>query len=125
MSLTEKYRNVLELAGRLPIDGLSIEEKGGKMYVSGTAPYQLEKDLVWDAVKGHKNWETDLAVDLKVKNSDLYGYWTVESGDSLSKIAKRAYDDGGKYMKIFEANSDVLKDPDKIKPGQKLKIPNV
>jgi nucleoid-associated protein YgaU len=49
---------------------------------------------------------------------------TVKAGDSLSKIAKRAYDDGNKYMKIFDANKDVLKDPNAIKPGQKLKIPN-
>jgi LysM repeat protein len=122
MSLTEKYRDVLEAAGGL--DGLAVEEKGGKMYVAGTAPYQLEKDRVWDAIKGHASWEADLAADIQVKNTDIYGYWTVQSGDSLSKIAKRAYDDGNKYMKIFEANKDQLKDPNAIKPGQKLKIPN-
>jgi nucleoid-associated protein YgaU len=60
-----------------------------------------------------------------VQNSDVYGYWTVQSGDSLSKIAKKTYDDGNKYMKIFEANKDILKDPNTIKPGQKLKIPNL
>jgi len=124
MSLTEKYRDVLELTGKLPLEGLTVEEKAGKMYVSGTAPYQLEKDLVWDAVKKHAGWESDLAVDLKVQNTDLYGYWTVKSGDSLSKIAKSAYDDGNRYMKIFEANKDLLKDPNAIKPGQRLKIPN-
>jgi nucleoid-associated protein YgaU len=63
--------------------------------------------------------------DLKVKSSDVYGYWVVKSGDFLSKIARRCCDDGGKYMKIFEANTDVLKDPNVIKPGQKLKIPNL
>jgi nucleoid-associated protein YgaU len=124
MSLTEKYRKVLELTGQLPIEGLSADEKGGKLYITGTTPYQLEKDLVWDAIKEQPGWEADLACDLAVKNSDVYGYWTVKSGDSLSKIAKRAYDDGNKYMKIFEANKDVLKDPNAIKPGQKLKIPN-
>ena len=124
MSLTEKYRKVLELTGELPIEGLSVEEKAGKMYISGTTPHQLEKDLVWDEIKKHADWEADLSADLKVANTDVYGYWTVKSGDSLSKIAKRAYDDGNKYMKIFEANKDVLKDPNAIKPGQKLKIPN-
>lgn len=44
-------------------------------------------------------------------------------GDSLSKIAKKFYGDANKYMKIFEANKDQLKDPDKINVGQKLKIP--
>lgn len=47
----------------------------------------------------------------------------VESGDTLSGIAKRYLGNAGAYMKIFEANRDVLKDPDKIFPGQKLKIP--
>jgi nucleoid-associated protein YgaU len=95
------------------------------MYVAGTAPYQLEKDLVWDAIKQNPNWEADLSADIQVKNSEFYGYWTVKPGDSLSKIAKKTYDDGNKYMKIFEANKDLLKDPDSLKPGQKLKIPNL
>ena len=49
--------------------------------------------------------------------------YTVVSGDSLSKIAKREYGDANAWPKIFEANKDILKDPDKIQPGQKLKIP--
>ena len=49
--------------------------------------------------------------------------YTVVSGDSLSKIAKREYGDANEWPKIFEANKDIIKDPDKIQPGQKLKIP--
>jgi nucleoid-associated protein YgaU len=49
--------------------------------------------------------------------------YVVVSGDSLSKIAKREYGDGNEWRRIFEANTDILKDPDKIFPGQKLKIP--
>jgi nucleoid-associated protein YgaU len=49
--------------------------------------------------------------------------YEVVKGDSLSKIAKREYGDANKWPRIFEANRDVLKDPDKIYPGQKLKIP--
>jgi nucleoid-associated protein YgaU len=49
--------------------------------------------------------------------------YEVVSGDSLSKIAKHFYGDPAKYQKIFEANRDQLKDPNLIKPGQKLKIP--
>ena len=44
-------------------------------------------------------------------------------GDSLSKIAQRAYGDGNKWSKIYEANKDVIKDPDLIYPGQSLRIP--
>jgi nucleoid-associated protein YgaU len=49
--------------------------------------------------------------------------YEVKSGDSLSKIAKQEYGDAGKWPQIFEANKDILKDPNKIYPGQKLKIP--
>jgi nucleoid-associated protein YgaU len=49
--------------------------------------------------------------------------YTVVGGDTLSKISKQFYGDAGKYMKIFEANTDILKDPNMIKVGQVLKIP--
>ena len=49
--------------------------------------------------------------------------YEVVSGDSLSKIAKREYGNANDWRRIFEANQDILKDPDKIYPGQKLKIP--
>ena len=49
--------------------------------------------------------------------------YTVQKGDSLSKIAKREYGEANEWKRIFEANQDILKDPDKIYPGQKLKIP--
>ena len=49
--------------------------------------------------------------------------YEVKSGDSLSKIAKREYGDANAWPTIFEANKDILKDPNKIFPGQKLKIP--
>ena len=49
--------------------------------------------------------------------------YVVKSGDSLSKIAKVEYGDANAWNRIFEANKDILKDPNKIFPGQKLKIP--
>jgi nucleoid-associated protein YgaU len=52
-----------------------------------------------------------------------YEVYVVKSGDSLSKIAKQHYGNANEWKRIFEANTDVLKDPDKIFPGQKLKIP--
>jgi nucleoid-associated protein YgaU len=50
--------------------------------------------------------------------------YTVEAGDTLWKIARQLYGDGSKYLKIFEANKDLLKDPDQIFPGQELVIPD-
>jgi nucleoid-associated protein YgaU len=52
-----------------------------------------------------------------------YEVYVVKSGDSLSKIAKQHYGNGNEWKRIFDANTDVLKDPNKIFPGQKLKIP--
>ena len=49
--------------------------------------------------------------------------YEVVPGDSLSKIAKREYGNASEWTRIYEANRDVLDDPNKIKPGQKLKIP--
>ena len=49
--------------------------------------------------------------------------YEVVAGDSLSKIAKREYGNANEWKRIYEANQDILKDPDKIYPGQKLKIP--
>ena len=49
--------------------------------------------------------------------------YTVLSGDTLWKIAERMYGNGSQYMKIYEANTDLLESPDRIFPGQELKIP--
>jgi nucleoid-associated protein YgaU len=51
--------------------------------------------------------------------------YTVKSGDSLWKIAEAMYGNGSKYTKIFDANRDILDDPDRIFPGQELKIPDL
>ena len=56
-------------------------------------------------------------------SSTATSVYVVKSGDSLSKIAKQQYGDANAWKRIFEANTDILKDPDKIFPGQKLTIP--
>ena len=124
MALKDKYDDLLKLGAKLGVKGGDWKEEGGKLKMWGTAPYQLEKDLLWDNIKKHSGWEAEVVADIKVDKTDIYGVWEVKSGDSLSKIAKTAYDDGKKYMKIFEANKNVLKDPNVIQPGQKLTIPN-
>jgi nucleoid-associated protein YgaU len=53
----------------------------------------------------------------------VYETYEVKAGDSLSKIAKRVYGNGKSWQKIFDANKDLIRDPNKIFPGQKLKIP--
>ena len=125
MTLKDKYKNVLALGEKLQIKDGYVTEENGKLKIGGTTQYQLEKDRLWDAIKkeGGEN-PTDLVADIKVTDNSIYGIHTVESGDTLSKIAKSAYGDANSYMKIFEANRDKLNDPNMIKVGQDLVIPN-
>lgn len=124
MSLVNKYASVITAAQALGINDASASESAGKLAIKGTAEYPLQKDLLWDAIKEVAGWEQEVQADIKVQKTDIYGVWEVRSGDSLSKIAKSAYDDAGQYMRIFNANTDILKDPNVIQPGQKLVIPN-
>jgi nucleoid-associated protein YgaU len=124
VALKDSYSDVLTAAPNMGVKVTDVKEEGGKLQVWATAEYQYDKDRLWDAVKKHADWEKEVSLDVKVTNSDVFGYHTVVSGDSLSKIAKSAYDNAGAYMKIYEANRDILTDPNMIKPGQRIKIPN-
>lgn len=122
--LKEKYQPVLDLAAKLGVKLVTVAEEGGKLKVKGSSPYQLEKNLVWDKIKTMSGWDKELAVDISVEKTDILGVYTVQSGDTLSKIAKQFLGGADKYMAIFKVNQDVLKNPDLIKVGQQLKIPN-
>ena len=121
--LKEKYQSVLSLGEQLNVQNGGWKEEGGKLHLWGTAGYESERDQLWDKIKEVPGWETEVAADFKVANTDAYGYYTVKAGDSLSKIAKGYYGDAGRYMEIFNANTNILSDPDKIQVGQKLKLP--
>ena len=120
----DKYRELLEYGNSLGMNELSTREEGGKLFIKGNVPYQMDKNMFWDKIKTHKNWENELSVDVNFDNDDLFGVYTVQPGDSLSKISKWLLGDPMKYMDIFNVNTDVLKNPDNIKVGQKLKLPN-
>jgi len=122
--LREKYNDLETQATQLGIKDLIVKEEGGKLSLSGISTYQLEKDLLWDSIKKHAGWENEVAADIRVEKTDIHGVHTVKPGESLSKIAKTHLDDANRYMEIFNANRDKLKDPDLIQPGQQLVIPN-
>jgi len=122
--LKEKYRELIALAGELGVGNLEVSEVEGRFKVKGTVPYQLEKDRLWDKLKTYPGWENEVSADIRVEKTDVYGYYTVKAGDSLSKISKNVYDNGTRYMEIFKANTDKLSNPDMIKVGQVLTIPN-
>ncbi len=111
----------------------NAEERDGKLHFKGTVATEAEKNEIWTAIKTIPTWQKDVDVDIQVTGGPAAGgstagaaarTYTVKSGDTLSQIAKDHLGSAGAYMKIFEANKDQLSDPDKIKPGQVLKIPS-
>ena len=124
LGLQQNYGDVLETAKQLGVQLTEVKEDKGKLILKGSAPYAFEADQVWDKIKTHPSWAAETMVDLKVTHQDAYGFWTVKSGDTLSKIAQQLYQDPKLYPKIFELNRDQLKDPDKIQVGQRLKLPS-
>ena len=125
MPLKDKYEDSLEVGKVVGLKNLEAKEEGGKLKLSATAEHEFDKNELWQSLKAHTGWENEIQADIKVEKSDIYGVYTVKSGDTLSKIAKYVYSDANKYPKIFEANKDQLSNPDLIKVGQKLKLPNL
>jgi nucleoid-associated protein YgaU len=125
VALKDKYNDSLEIAKTLGLKGLEAKEEGGKLKISATAEHEFDKNELWQSLKTHAGWENEIQADIKVEKNDVYGVYTVKSGDTLSKIAKYVYADANKYPRIFEANKDQLSNPDLIKVGQKLKLPNL
>ena len=123
MNLRDKYNHAIQTAKELHMEG-SAQERDGKLYFTGLTKNQAEVNRIWDAIKVVPDWRNDIVGDIKVDpNAKAEETYTVKSGDTLSKIAKEKLGDANAYMKIFNANKDQLTDPDKIKPGQVLKLP--
>jgi nucleoid-associated protein YgaU len=121
MALREKYAYAIQTAKEVRMQG-SADERDGKLYFHGTTTTQAEANKIWDAIKTIPDWPKEIVADIKASGGAATTY-TVKAGDTLSKIAKEKLGDANAYMEIFNANKDQLSDPDKIKPGQVLKIP--
>lgn len=132
----QKYAIALEAVKKnnVRLDHLHVQD--GKLFMQGAAPNEACKNRVWDAIKTVDASYSDVTVDLAIDPSlpapteaaessatPASQKYTVQPGDSLSKIARQFYGNAGAYMKIFEANSDQLDDPNKIQVGQELIIP--
>ena len=134
MALREKYDHAIQTAKNLRFDG-SAQEQNGKLVFKGTANSQEDANKIWDAIKTIPDWQKDIQADIKVNPATPKAAgttagaaektYTVKAGDTLSKIAKDQLGDANAYQQIFNANRDQLSDPDKIKPGQVLKIPGM
>ena len=114
------------------VDPLGVRFSDGRVILQGEAKSQAAKEkaaLIAGNVKGVSHVDDD---NLKVagqkqaqaqQQAPRSTYYTIQSGDTLSKIAKEKYGDANAYDKIFEANREVIEDPDKIYPGQQIRIP--
>lgn len=124
MSLQEKYVSLLELANS---NGTAYEltEGDGVLHINGTAPSSEAKEALWaEYERLDPEYRTGDLI-LNITTGDLAGgganTYTVVSGDNLSKIAKNY---GIQWKAIWDHNRDILNHPDKIYPGQELKIPS-
>ena len=125
-ALTDKYGGVYTFAESLGCTGMNAAEDNNHMTISGTCPTQYIANEIWDKIKeiDPQLSHGDLTMNLSVARTDIHGEYEVKSGDALSGIAKKVTHGKLSYQQIFEANRDILSDPNKIHPGQKLKIPN-
>lgn len=125
-----------ELAQSLQQHGVTIENgqvsvKGDTVSITGFASSQEEKEkaiLILGNTKGVAHVEDRIQVRAAQPGqaqmtAAASRFYQVKSGDTLSKIAKEVYGDANAYNQIFEANRPMLSDPDKIYPGQMLRIP--
>lgn len=127
MNLRDKYYTAIQTAKAFHMEG-AAEERDGKLYFHGKVKSQDEVNKIWEAIKTVPDWGNDVVADVTIdpaaaaKAGKTY---TVKAGDTLSKIAERELGNANAYMSIFEANRNILTDPDKIRPGQVLTIPSI
>ena len=106
------------------INDLLVAFNNGIVTLSGNAksPDALEKAILMAGnVKGVSQIINKVKSALPLSSN--VDYYEIKSGDTLWAVAKKHYGDGNKYTKIVEANKEVIKDADKIFPGQKIRIP--
>ena len=115
------------------IENLGVEFTKGfvKLLGNAKAPEAVEKAiLIAGNVHGVEKVISSIAIngevlpeDASIPTNGKVEYYSIKSGDTLSAIAKHFYGDANKYQQLFEANREVIKHPDKIFPGQKIRVP--
>ena len=106
------------------IDNLDVAYNDGVVQLGGSAASAEDMERAVMAAGNIKGVEEVKADGLKAPAPEAETeYYTIESGDTLSALAKKYYGNAMQYTKIFEANRGVISDPDKIYPGQKIRIP--
>lgn len=120
--LVDKYNSLIELAGTLGITDLNVNEGDDVLHIDGTAPSADAKKQLWEeyAALDPDYRSGDLVLNIATPEAESSTTYTVQSGDSLSKIGAKY---GVSWQSIFEANRDKIDNPDLIHPGQELAIP--
>ncbi|HXC69399.1 MAG TPA: LysM peptidoglycan-binding domain-containing protein [Pyrinomonadaceae bacterium] len=133
--LKQKYNTLLTVSDQERIQFLNLHVQDNKLFIRAIAPSEEAKNKFWDQLKLVNPNADDVTADISVDSSRALGAaagggqgqggqtYEVRSGDNLSKISKQFYGDANEYMRIFYANRDKLKDPDKLQVGQQLVIP--
>jgi len=126
--LKTKYAPALKKIEEQGVKLQNLHIQDNKLFIKGAAPTDAAKNEVWTAIKSVDRTYGDLTADITIDPSlpppkPKEQAYTVQSGDTLSKISKQFYGDANQYNKIFEANKPMLSNPDKIYPGQNLRIP--
>jgi nucleoid-associated protein YgaU len=132
--LKAKYQSVLNFIQSQGVQLQNLNMEGDKLLIRATAPSADLKNRVWDQIKLVDPSFSDLIADIQAPAAAAAAAggapstpsprtYTVQAGDSLSKISKQFYGDANKYMTIFNANKDKMSDPDKVKIGTELIIP--
>ena len=117
--LKQKYQPVLNTIQREGAELQNLNLDGNQLFLKATAVSEASKNRIWDAIKQVDPNFADLKHDIEVRQGNQT--YTVQPGDTLSKISKRFYGDPNKYPQIAKANH--LENPDQIKAGQQLLIP--
>ncbi|HCM75786.1 MAG TPA: peptidoglycan-binding protein [Cytophagales bacterium] len=119
-ALKTKYQGVISRCDGF--NDLKVVEQNNMLYITGNATSEEAKQKVWDAytIIDPDMRAGDLVLDIKVVGGEDV-YYEVQKGDTLGKIAK-AYP-GISWKQIYEANTDIIKNPNLIYPGQKFRIP--
>ena len=139
--LKNKYNAALQTIQREGVHLTHLHVQDNKLFIQGAAPSESVKNDVWNQIKAADSTFADLTCDLSIDQSlpqpaaaaaasatggatGTQRTYKVQSGDTLSKIAKDFYGNANQYNRIFEANRNQLDSPDHIRAGQELVIPS-
>ncbi len=124
----DKVKELLQRELGEQIQDLSVTFDDGTVFLTGSCDSQATQEkaiLLAGNVKGVSQVNDDQLRFPEPEKNEKAEFYTIKSGDTLSKIAKAYYGDPMKYPEIFEANREVIKNPDLIYPGQTIRIPTL